>query len=113
MVVTGVGAVTPLGNTFEKSWVSMLSGTPGVRGITRFSVTSIPWKAAGEIAGFVGETFLSRKELNRLDLFVQYAVAAAVMAAEDAGLIGWGESQVTSLKEKTRYSPLVTRRHAL
>ncbi len=111
--MTGVGAVTPLGNTFEKSWVSMLSGTPGVKGITRFSVTSIPWKAAGEIAGFVGETFLSRKELNRLDLFVQYAVAAAVMAAEDAGLIGWGKSQVTSLKEKTRYSPLVTRQHAL
>ncbi len=87
VVVTGIGAVTPLGKTFEESWDSVCSGISGIRRITRFDASCLPWKSAGEITGFEGEAYFSRKDMNRLDPFVQYAVAASVMAAEDAGII--------------------------
>jgi 3-oxoacyl-[acyl-carrier-protein] synthase II len=87
VVVTGIGAVSPIGNSFYESWESAKSGLSGISEITRFDTSNIKWKVGGEIKGFDIEAYLTRKETNRLDPFVHYAVASAIMAAEDAGLI--------------------------
>jgi 3-oxoacyl-[acyl-carrier-protein] synthase II len=87
VVVTGIGAASPLGNSFSKSWESTTTGLSGIAPITKFDVSDIRWKVAGELKGFDAERYLSKKEINRLDPFVHYAVAAAMMAAGDAGLI--------------------------
>jgi 3-oxoacyl-[acyl-carrier-protein] synthase II len=86
VVITGIGAVTPVGNTFQKSWDAVKNGISGVRQLTKISGSHLPWKAAGELKGFGADACLGQKELRRLDPFIQYAVSAAVMAAEDAGL---------------------------
>jgi 3-oxoacyl-[acyl-carrier-protein] synthase II len=86
VVVTGIGTVSPLGNSFHKCWEVAKTGLSGVALITRFDPSEIKWKVAGELKGFDAQKYLSLKEINRLDPFVHYAVAAAVMAAEDAGL---------------------------
>lgn len=87
VVVTGIGAVSPIGNSLYESWVSVKSGISGIMPLTRFDASDMKQRVAGEVKGFEAEKYLSRKEINRLDLFVHYAVAAAVMAAEDAGLV--------------------------
>ncbi|MFA4917893.1 MAG: beta-ketoacyl-ACP synthase II [Thermodesulfovibrionales bacterium] len=87
VVVTGIGAVSPLGNTFQESWAAAKKGLAGIGPVTGFDASDIPWQVAGELKHFDPGRYLSGKELKRLDPFAQYAVAAAVMAAEDAGLI--------------------------
>ncbi|GAB4414203.1 MAG: beta-ketoacyl-ACP synthase II [Thermodesulfovibrionales bacterium] len=87
VVVTGIGAVTPLGNSFRDSWDAIKAGRSGTGLITRFDASDIPWKVAGELKSFDARAYLSQKEINRFDPFVQYAVSAAIMAVEDAGLI--------------------------
>jgi 3-oxoacyl-[acyl-carrier-protein] synthase II len=87
VVVTGMGAVSPIGNTLYESWTSAKAGISGIAPITRFDASMTPWKMAGEVKGFDAAAYLSLKEITRLDRFVHYAVAAAVMAAEDAGTI--------------------------
>lgn len=84
IVITGIGAVSPLGNTFHKSWQSLKSGISGV-GILGIDIKGT-WKSAGMLKDFHPEDFLSLKEINRLDLFIHYAVSASIMAVEDAGL---------------------------
>jgi 3-oxoacyl-[acyl-carrier-protein] synthase II len=91
VVVTGIGAVTPLGNTFGTSWDVVKSGTSGLSPITKFDPSGLPWNVAGQLKDFEAALFLSQKEIRRLDPFVHYAVAASLMAAEDAGLIGKSE----------------------
>ena len=85
--MTGIGAVSPLGNTFQESWAAAKKGLAGIGPVTGFDASDIPWQVAGELKHFDPGRYLSGKELKRLDPFAQYAVAAAVMAAEDAGLI--------------------------
>jgi 3-oxoacyl-[acyl-carrier-protein] synthase II len=87
VVVTGIGAVSPLGNTFQESWAAAKKGLTGIGPVTGFDASDIPWQVAGELKHFDPGRYLSGKELKRLDPFAQYAVAAAIMAAEDAGLI--------------------------
>ncbi|MEJ2695632.1 MAG: beta-ketoacyl-[acyl-carrier-protein] synthase family protein [Candidatus Sulfobium sp.] len=87
VVVTGVGAVTPLGNTFRESWEAAREGKTGIGPTTRIDTSCIPWKVAGELKGFNPSPFLGPKEIKRTDPFIHYAVAAAVMAAGDAGLV--------------------------
>ncbi len=86
VVVTGIGAVTPLGNDFLNSWSAVKNGRSGIAEITRFDTKNIPWKMAGEIKSFDPSLYLTKKEIRTTDLFVQYAVAAAIMAAGDAGI---------------------------
>jgi len=95
VVVTGIGAITPLGNSFHESWEAAKAGLSGIGLITRFDTSEIKWKVAGELKGFDATKYLSQKEINRLDPFVQYAVAASMMAAEDAGLISLNSLLVT------------------
>lgn len=87
VVVTGIGAVSPLGNSFYESWRAAKAGLSGIVPITRFDISDMRWKVAGELKGFDAGKYLSQKEMNRVDPFVHYAVAAAIMAVEDAGLI--------------------------
>lgn len=84
--MTGIGALTPAGNSMGQSWEALKAGESGISNITRCNAVNMAWKTSGELKGFEPGLFLSLKEMNRLDLFVQYAVAAAVMATEDAGL---------------------------
>lgn len=87
VVITGLGAVTPLGNSFPGSWNSLKAGHSGIQTVTKVSASHLKWKAAGELKNFRAEDYLSAKEVLRLDPFVHYSVASAIMAAADAGLI--------------------------
>lgn len=87
VVVTGAGAVCPNGNSLEEAWKNIRAGITGIAQITRFNISDLRWKVAGELKDFDAGKYLSPKDINRVDAFVQYAVAASTMAAEDAGLI--------------------------
>ena len=86
VVVTGVGAVTPIGNDVPLFWESLVDGRSGIGRITRFDPTGYESQVAGEVKGFEPSKYLDRKEIRRTDRFTQYAVAAASQAIEDARL---------------------------
>lgn len=86
IVITGIGAVTPLGNSFVDAWSAACAGRSGIRPASRVPVADLPWTVCGEISGFDPLQHLDGKEIRRLDPFARYAVAAALMAARDAGL---------------------------
>ena len=93
IVITGIGAVTPIGNTFRDSWESACAGTSGIRTISRVEIPGKHRTVCGEIRDFDPLRYLSAKEVRRIDLFAQYAVSAAIMAAVDAGLITAGDKE--------------------
>jgi 3-oxoacyl-[acyl-carrier-protein] synthase II len=86
VVMTGAGAVTPVGNTAEEFWGSLLAGRSGIGPITRFDASQMPTRIAGEIKGFDPLKYIDKKDDRKLDRFLKYAVACAAMAVEDAGL---------------------------
>ena len=86
VVVTGVGMVSPLGTGVEKSWAELLRGKSGVAKITKFDPTGFDTQIAAEVKDFVPENFMDKKDMKRMDIFIQYAMAAAAMAMEDAQL---------------------------
>ncbi len=87
VVVTGVGLVTPLGTGVEKNWDALTTGRSGIRRISRFpNVEAYASQIAGEVPDFSAEDFIEPKEIKKMDLFIQYAVAAAAMAMIDSGL---------------------------
>jgi 3-oxoacyl-[acyl-carrier-protein] synthase II len=86
VVVTGVGMVSPLGTGVEKSWAELLRGKSGVAKITKFDPTGFDTQIAAEVKDFVPENFIDKKEMKRMDIFIQYAMASAAMAMEDAQL---------------------------
>ena len=85
-MVTGLGLVTPLGTGTEANWDALVAGRSGVRPITRFDAGTLPARIAGEVPDFDPERFLDRREARKMDVFIQYAVAAAQMAMDDAQL---------------------------
>ncbi|MBU0984676.1 MAG: beta-ketoacyl-ACP synthase II, partial [candidate division Zixibacteria bacterium] len=85
-VVTGMGVVTPLGNTLDEYWQALLDGKSGVGLVTRFDVTDYPTKIAGEVKDFDPLQYFDRKEVKRADRSQQYAMAAATDAVKDSGL---------------------------
>jgi 3-oxoacyl-[acyl-carrier-protein] synthase II len=86
VVVTGVGLVTPCGIGIDNVWNNILSGQSGIGPITRFDITQFDTKFAGEIKEFNPEDYIQPKEVKKMDLFIQYAIAAAQIAVNDAGL---------------------------
>jgi 3-oxoacyl-[acyl-carrier-protein] synthase II len=86
VVVTGVGLVTPLGVGIDNVWQKILNGESGIAPITRFDTTRHETKFAGEVKDFKAEEYMSHKEVKRVDLFIQYALAAAKIAMGDSGL---------------------------
>lgn len=86
VVATGLGLVTPLGTGLEETWKNLCAGQSGVGLITRFDTSDFAVKIAAEVKDFAAEKFMDAKLARHLDLFVQYAVAAAGMAVADSGL---------------------------
>ena len=86
VVVTGVGMLTPLGVGVEESWTALCQGHSGIGPITRFDASTLKCQVAGELKGFHPENFMDGKFIRRFDPFIQYALAAAMMAVEDSRL---------------------------
>ena len=86
VVVTGMGALTPVGNDVASTWRALLSGASGAADITKFDASTWPVRFACELKGFDPLQYMERKEAKRADWYTQYAVAAAVQAMRDAGL---------------------------
>lgn len=86
VVVTGMGAVSPIGNTAEETWQNMLAGVSGAAKITRFNVENFKTQFACEVKGFDISKYVDRKEARKMDPYCQYAFAAAQMAVEDSGI---------------------------
>lgn len=86
VVVTGLGAITPLGNSVETYWENLIKGVSGAGPITRFDATNFKTKFACEVKDFDPTEYLDRKEVRKMDLFAQYAMGAAEQAIQDSGL---------------------------
>lgn len=86
VVVTGMGAVTPLGNTAEEFWANIKAGKVGIGPITKFDVTEYRAKVAGEVKDFKADEYMDFKTAKRMELFSQYAAASALMAVKDSGI---------------------------
>ncbi len=86
VVVTGLGALTPVGNTADEFWSALTHGRSGIGPITRFDTTGYPTRIAGEVRNFDPLKYVDKKDARRLDPYLQYAMACSVMAVEDAGL---------------------------
>jgi 3-oxoacyl-[acyl-carrier-protein] synthase II len=86
VVVTGLGAVCPLGNSVQEAWDKALAGTPGITRITRFDPSRLASQIAGEVKNFDLSPYMSPKEARRMDLFIHYGMAAGLQAWRDCGL---------------------------
>jgi beta-ketoacyl-acyl-carrier-protein synthase II len=86
VVVTGLGAVTPLGNNVQDFWDGLCAGKSGIGNITRFNTEDFPIKIAGEVKGFDPLDYIDKKEVKKMDTFIHYAIAAGEMAMQDAGI---------------------------
>ncbi len=86
MVITGLGMLSPLGNTVASSWEGVLAGKSGIGPMTRFDSTGFPFTFAGTVKDFNPEDYMPAKEAKRMDVFMQYGVAAGVQAIKDSGL---------------------------
>ncbi len=86
VVVTGMGVVSAVGNNFDDFWASIAAGTNGIDCITRFDTTDFRTKMGGEVRGFEAESYMDKKDAKRLPLFIQFALASAMMAHKDSGL---------------------------
>lgn len=116
VVITGIGVVTPLGNSIGTTWEGLTKGFSGISYITKFDpgVSGLSSRFAGELKNFCPENYIPKKDILRLDPFIRYAAAAAIMAVEDAGLI----KQTSDLRPQTSGHPthpssLVTRHLSL
>lgn len=86
VVITGMGVISPIGKSVEEFWGNLLAGKSGVDHITAFDVSDYPTRIAAEVKDFNAEEFMDKKEVKRTDRFVQFAIAAAKLAMENAGL---------------------------
>ena len=86
VVVTGLGCISPVGNTVAQSWDSLLAGKPGIDYITQFDASNFACKFAGEVKGFNIEDYISEKEARHMDRFIHLGLAAACQAVADSGL---------------------------
>src|SRR5699024_9835149 len=87
VVITGIGALTPLANTAKESWEKALQGICGINELTRVDKEQFQVKVAGEMKDFDIANYMDEKEAKRMDRFTQYAVAASQMALEDSQLV--------------------------
>ena len=86
VVVTGLGIVSPVGNTVEEAWQNILAGRSGIAPITKFDTSTFPVKFAGEIKNFDITSYISAKDARRMDDFIHFGLAAGIQAVRDAGL---------------------------
>ncbi len=86
VVITGLGIVSPVGNTVATAWDNIVNGRGGIASITRFDASVLPTRIAGEVKGFNAADWMSPKEVRRMDTFIHYGLAATKMALDDSGL---------------------------
>ena len=86
VVITGLGIISPVGNTVEQAWSNILAGKSGISRITRFDPTAFSSQIAGEVKGFDVTEYISAKEARRMDIFIHYGLAAGVQAIKDSGI---------------------------
>ncbi|MDP2066137.1 MAG: beta-ketoacyl-ACP synthase II [Burkholderiaceae bacterium] len=86
VVVTGMGCISPVGNTVTDAWNQLLAGQSGIDRITKFDASEFSCKIAGEVKGFDLASYMNTKEARSMDTFIHYGIAAAVQAVADAGL---------------------------
>ena len=87
VVVTGLGCISPVGNTVPESWANILAGKSGIERITKFDASGFSCQIAGEVKGFEVESYMTSKEARTMDAFIHYGIAAAAQAVADAGLL--------------------------
>ena len=86
VVVTGLGCISPVGNTVSEAWSNLLAGQSGIGPITRFDASAMSCRIVGEVKNFDLESYISAKEARTMDRFIHYGIAAAAQAIQDAGL---------------------------
>ncbi|RCX10282.1 beta-ketoacyl-ACP synthase II [Extensimonas vulgaris] len=86
VVVTGLGCISPVGNTVAEAWANILAGRSGIGPITKFDASNFSCRIAGEVKGFDVESYMSAKDARSMDTFIHYGIAAAEQAVRDAGL---------------------------
>jgi len=86
VVVTGLGLISPVGNTVAEGWSTLLAGKSGIANITKFDASNFACKFAGEVKGFNVEEYFPAKEARHMDTFIHYGLAASIQAVRDAGL---------------------------
>lgn len=87
VVITGLGIISPVGNTVASAWDNLVNGRGGITNITKFDASSLPTRFAGEVKDFNPADWMSAKEVRRMDAFIHYGLAATKMALEDSGLV--------------------------
>ena len=88
VVVTGLGAVSPVGNTVPEMWENMVAGVNGIEEITAFDTSDLKVHIAGTVKNFAPEQYFEKREAKKLDIYCQYAIAAAQQAVDDSGILG-------------------------
>jgi len=86
VVITGLGLISPVGNSVEEGWANLVAGRSGIDTITRFDASAMACRFAGEVKGFNVEEWIPGKEARHMDTFIHYGMAAAIQAVRDAGL---------------------------
>ena len=86
VVITGLGLISPVGNTVAEGWANLLAGKSGIAPVTRFDASAFACRFAGEVKGFNVEDYIPGKEARHMDTFIHYGMAAAIQAVQDAGL---------------------------
>ncbi|SEQ69311.1 beta-ketoacyl-ACP synthase II [Giesbergeria anulus] len=86
VVVTGLGCISPVGNTVQDAWANILAGKSGIDLITKFDISNFACKIAGEVKGFDLGSYISAKDARTMDSFIHFGIAAAAQAVQDAGL---------------------------
>jgi 3-oxoacyl-[acyl-carrier-protein] synthase II len=99
VVVTGLGLVTPVGNTVDESWNNITAGVSGIDTVTRFDASALSVRIAGEVKGFQIEDYIPAKEARHMDNFIHYGLAASIQAVKDSGL-PTGEALVPEQAER-------------
>jgi 3-oxoacyl-[acyl-carrier-protein] synthase II len=86
VVVTGLGLISPVGNTVAEGWKNLLAGRSGIADITKFDASAFACRFAGEVKGFNVEDYFPAKEARHMDAFIHFGLAASIQAIRDAGL---------------------------
>ena len=87
VVVTGLGLISPVGNSVDEAWANLLAGRSGIADITRFDASALACRFAGEVKGFNVEDYVPAKEARHMDTFIHFGMAASIQAVRDAGLV--------------------------
>ena len=86
VVVTGLGLLTPVGNTVEESWKNIVAGKSGIAPITAFDASAFTTRISGSVKDFDATEYLSVKDIKKMDIFIHFGIAAGVQALEDSGI---------------------------